>query len=177
MKKEAHQISLFKRGSINTIPLEEFKEATAKRRPRRAEKKLMDDIIRVAFSMGLPCIHVENFCGNTFVPFCDEHRVPMVCPKCGRVRPVTCRHVLNRHLAGHFDIIGVAWAIETKHKTTKVIRQDPALDPRQEIKQILYTLSDIPTAVINEDTLDRLLPFFKSLIAAKSGRMEQALKS
>jgi hypothetical protein len=173
MKPEARQISLFKRGSINTVPLEEFKELTKRRRPRKVERKLMDDIIRVAFSMGLPCIHIENFCGNTFVPMCDVHHRPMVCPVCQQVRTVTCRKILNKHLAGHFDIIGIAWTIETKRKTTKIKHQDPELDPRQEIKHILYKLTGVPAAVINEDTLDNLMPFLRSVLENRQRQQKE----
>lgn len=119
MRRE-RQLSLF--GS-NTVSLEDYKKLllTGTRR-KQIERKFMKDIIKSANALDLPAIHIEYFCGNKFYPTCSGAKnnphppVRAICPKCGKTVLAVCTNRINRGLAGQFDILGISWAIETKHK-------------------------------------------------------------
>jgi acetyltransferase-like isoleucine patch superfamily enzyme len=122
----------------------------------------MDEIMGWASSMGLPCIHIENFCGNRF-----NH----VCSRCGKLDLVCCHKIINAQLAGHHDIIGIAWTIETKHKVNKIKKQDPKLSPQQSFKSLVYSVSDIPSVSVNEDNAADAFRFLQSLSKAGKNNM------
>lgn len=73
--------------------------------PAPLERDFMREVQRYAASLGLPSVHIENYCGNAF---------NVVCPCCGHSTLAHCRKTLNRDLAGYPDLIGVSWGIETK---------------------------------------------------------------
>lgn len=128
----------------------------------------MNDIIRAAFSMGLPCIHIEYYCGNKFYPSCSGTKenphepANAICPTCGEPVLAECTNVLNKNLKGHYDIIGIAWAIETKHKINKGA-QDATLDPAQSIRRYLYDLKGVPNISANESNDKEVLAFLYSI--------------
>lgn len=144
------QVGLF--GDSNTISPEALKAAQPARRGK-PEKKLMNDIMKIARrTYALPCIHLEYYCGNHF---------NLSCPKCGHVQLATCHNTINRHLAGHYDIIGIAWAIETKHKVNKG-PQDAKPSPRQHDRALTYDLHHIPHIAVNESHTQQLIDFLST---------------
>lgn len=135
-------------------PTEE--EKPPRRPPSQPERSLMQRIQKRAADIGLPSVHIQNFCGNKFYPQCTGTSLSphpperLICPICKRPVLATCRAILNSHLAGQFDILGIAWAIETKHRTTKRKPQAPKPSPGQQNHALLYRLHGIPHIMANE---------------------------
>ena len=129
MKKDSIQTSLFKpKKESNLVSIEKYKEmCETKHKRKQHEKKYMADIMKLARSLNLPCIHIEHFCGNKFFPTCSGSKkrphkeTKLICPICHRPVIATCVNRINKNLAGHFDILGISWAIETKHKKNILI--------------------------------------------------------
>jgi hypothetical protein len=65
----------------------------------------MADLMRMARALGLPCLHLEYYCGNKFF---------VQCPDCGRKILAECHKSNNADAAGLPDILGIAWGLETK---------------------------------------------------------------
>lgn len=150
-KKLGVQESLFPQEQ-NLVTLEEYKNMGGKR--KQHEKKFMKEVMEAAFALDLPCIHIEYFCGNKFYATCDscstkQNRVRAVCPSCHRPVVVTCHNRINKHLAGHHDILGIDWAIETKHKINKG-KQSAKGDIGQQIKSVIYDACAVPNITVNE---------------------------
>jgi len=167
-EKKAIQTSLFKK-ETNLVSIEEFKTLCEKNVTRKQhEKKLMNDLMDIAKSLGLPCIHIEHFCGNKFYPTCsgpkyNTHKeVKAICPICKKTVLAHCLNRINKKLAGNFDIIGIAWAIETKHKVNKG-KQNPKLDPRQKRKKNFYKSFGVPYLVVNESGVQKGFDFLREL--------------
>jgi hypothetical protein len=82
-------------------------ETKPKRKPAHTplEKNFMQGIMDYASKLGLPNLHVENYCGNSFYS---------VCECCGHKQLVTCRATNNKNLAGMPDILFVKAGIEVK---------------------------------------------------------------
>ena len=176
-KKEAIQTNLFKK-ERNLVSLEEFKaicESNASK--TQHEKKLMEDMMRIAKSLGLPCVHIEHFCGNKFYPVCSgskarPHRpTKAICPVCRRNILAHCLNRINKGLAGHFDILGISWAMETKHKINKG-KQKAKLDPRQEKKEMVYNSFGVPCIAINESGAQKGFDFLRNV----AGKFKEFLK-
>jgi hypothetical protein len=163
------QQDLFAR-ELNFVPLSEYLDSV---KPVQHEKKFMRSIMDTAKKMNLPCIHVDYFCGNKFYATCDPcsqlahkrnpgaPRVQAVCSRCHKPVVVTCLNRLNKRLAGHYDILGIDWAIETKHKTTKKKNSPAKLSPRQQVKDIVYDLLDVPHIAVHEGNQDLLWNFLQ----------------
>jgi len=166
------QTELFPGRVMNEVSLADFKETVKRKKPKQHEKKFMDDLMGVAFSMDLPCIHIKQFCGNTFVPTCTGTKfhthapAPAVCPVCRQTVKAVCLKRTNAHLAGHWDILGISWAIETKHKIS-IGPQVAVLDPGQQFKGLLYKLTDIPAIAVNESQNMEAYSFLRDLSNAK----------
>ncbi len=127
----------------------------------------MNKVIETAFALDLPCIHIEYFCGNRFYATCDRcssksHRVRAVCPQCHRPVVVTCLNRINKHLAGHHDILGIEWAIETKHKINKG-KQKAKGNVTQQIKGVLYDHCAIPNITVNEADEQEIFNFLRTV--------------
>ena len=164
-KKIKEQVDLFPQ-ELNRVSLEDYKAMS--RKPVQHEKKFMGDIIETAFKLDLPCIHIKYFCGNTFYATCGHcsnergQKIIAICPVCGRKVLVTCLNRLNRDLAGHFDLLGVDWAIELKHKTNKG-PQEAKPAPAQFFKSCLYDVCNIPNLTANEDDSLKVYRFLREL--------------
>ncbi len=170
MKKRAkrnEQISLFPRDK-NMVSLEEYKEMVSNKKPKQHEKKFMNSIIQVANTMDLPAIHIEYFCGNKFYPTCSGSRyvkhapTRAICPTCHKPVLAVCVNRINKGLSGNFDILGIEWAIETKHKINKG-EQDAKLSPRQIVKKNLYDSTNIPNIAINESDNQLAFDFLRAI--------------
>lgn len=158
IKKQNKQTSLFQEDS-NLISMEEFKKISAKR--TQHEKKFMGDLIKAAYSMGLPCFHIDYYCGNKFYARCSCNASgdsPVFCSFCNKPILVECHNTLNKNLSGHFDIIGIGWAIETKHKINKG-KQTPKESSRQKIKKEVYEKMGVPNIIVNESGNQEALTF------------------
>lgn len=138
----------------NMVSLEEFKKVRS--RPRQHEKKFMADIMQIARSLGLPCLHIEYFCGNKFYAICEDctkrknYRVEAKCPCCGKRVLAHCINRINKRLTHEFDIVGIEWGIETKHKINK--REQKAIGKiGQQIRGFEYDGSGTPHITINEE--------------------------
>ena len=94
-----------KRSALQTTLFPDAPRPVHKPEPGPAEADFMQELQRLAVNMDQPSIHIENYCGNSFYS---------VCSLCGHRDLVTCRHTINKHLAGYPDIIGISWGIETK---------------------------------------------------------------
>jgi hypothetical protein len=168
MPKKKLQIELFPGKVMNEVSLEEFKESVKRKKPKQHEKKFMDDLMGVAFSLDLPCIHIKQFCGNTFIPTCSGSKFHphapalAVCPVCHQNVKATCLKRTNSHLAGHWDILGISWAIETKHKIN-IGPQGAKLSPGQQFKGLLYNVTNIPALAVNESQNMEAFNFLKTL--------------
>lgn len=124
------------------------------------EKKLMLDLLAAASALGLPAIHIQNFCGNHF---------KVSCPHCGNSVVAHCKKILNANLKGHHDIIGIAWTIETKHKTTKLKPQDAAPSLFQNlVQESFYKRKGIPTLLVNESNAEEAIAFLRKLADARN---------
>ena len=149
------------------------KEAGKRKKPIQHEKKYMEDIIKTAFALGLPCIHIKQHCGNKFGVFCSGNEkkpheiIQIKCPICNEVAIATCFKKLNTHLKGEWDILGIAWAIETKHKRNKG-KQKAELSVEQELKGKMYSYANVPTLVVNEAQNVEAYKFLKG-IAERNG--------
>ena len=162
------QQSMFCRES-NMVSMEEYRKIAGKEHKRtRHEKKFMSGIIEVAHALDLPCVHIEYFCGNKFYPTCTgrgSHKhapARAICPTCGRPVLAICVNRINKGLAGHYDILGIDWALETKHKTNKG-KQKAKGDRGQRIKSSLYETTKVPHLVVNEDDEEEIWQFLKGL--------------
>lgn len=154
-KKNGVQQSIFRK-ELNLVPIEEYREmATTGKKKTAHERKFMNSTIKTAFALDLPCIHIEYFCGNKFYPTCSgtgsqKHKsIRAICPTCGKDVLAICVNRINKGLAGHFDILGVEWAIETKHKINKG-EQEAKPEGSQIFKNILYDVVEIPHIIANE---------------------------
>lgn len=160
-KKNNLQTSLF---PSNFVSMEEYKKGI---KPTQHEKAFMNGIIKAARSMGLPCFHIEYYCGNKFYANCScTPNLPATCKRCGRPILAHCHNRLNKHLAGHFDIVGLSWAIETKHKINKG-KQTAKGTERQEKKKETYDDAQIPNIIINESDDKEALSFLQTLSERK----------
>jgi len=170
MKKDSVQQSLFG-VEKNRVSLEDYKKSVSKK-PKQHEKVYMNSLIKTATSMDLPCIHIEYFCGNKFYPTCKGTRFAphketrAICPCCGKPVLATCINRINKGLAGHYDIIGVEWAIESKHKINKG-KQVAKPSIRQSIKELYYDCMGVPNIIVNESDEQIAFNFLKTLHNSK----------
>lgn len=167
-KKEAVQQHLFGQEQ-NRVTIEEYREMASGINKRKAhEKKFMNTIIETAFSLDLPCVHIEYFCGNKFFPTCSgqgKHKHPpvrAVCPVCKQPVLAICVNRINKGLAGHFDILGIGWAIETKHKVNKGA-QEAKPDKTQVPKSALYQITEVPHLTANESNEQEVFTFLRGI--------------
>ena len=148
------QTSFLRKPERNLVSLEEFKK-TVSEKPKQHEKKFMNDIMRIAASFDLPCIHIQYYCGNKFFPTCSGTKTKphkptrAFCPVCQKPILAVCTNRINRGLSGHYDILGISWAIETKHKVNKG-KQKIKLADNQKNREIIYDIYNIPNIAINE---------------------------
>lgn len=126
------------------------------------EKKLMNDVIEAATKIGLPCIHIQYYCGNKFYPKCKCGGM-VICSKCGKPVLVECHNLLNKELSGLPDVLGIAWAIETKHKINKVKKQKLKLAQNQDKMFNAIRGIGIPALIINEDNADEAFKFLMQM--------------
>jgi len=168
VNKNGVQQSMFCRDS-NMVSIEEYRELVEKKHNRTShEKKFMSGIIEVAHALDLPCVHIEYFCGNKFYPTCTgrfgHKHAPAraICPICGEAVLAVCVNRINKGLAGHYDILGIDWAMETKHKINKG-KQRAKGDKGQKIKSVLYETTKVPHLVVNEDDDEKIWKFLKDL--------------
>ena len=162
-KKGGVQVSMFP--ETNMVSLEDYKKSA--RKPVQHEKKFMNSVMQVARTLDLPCLHLDYFCGNKFYATCincsnNSHQVRAVCPVCHKPVLVTCLNRINKHLAGHYDILGLEWAIETKHKINKG-KQVAKNAPRQENKSFFYNQCSIPNITVNESDDQEIFDFLRKL--------------
>lgn len=164
MKRRKQDPNLFP--DQNMMSLEEFKKTRS--RPKQHEKKFMKDIMQIAKSMGLPCLHIEYFCGNKFYATCDvcskkqNQPVRAVCPCCGKKVLAHCLNRINKSLTHEFDIVGIRWGIETKHKINKGAQKARGTIGQQ-IKGLEYDSAGIPHLIINEDDAQQAYNFLEAL--------------
>jgi len=145
-----NQLSLF---GDNTVSMEDYKRSLLKGKRRKEEKKLMDDIVSAAASLDLPSVHIEYYCGNKFYPTCSGKRkqphapARAICPVCKKPVLAVCTNRINRGLVGQFDILGVSWAIETKHKRNKG-RQVATLSATKKLIVPWYESLKVPDTIV-----------------------------
>ena len=95
MKRQGLQYDLFGDAPRTASKLE----------PKPLEAAFMTDLMKMARSMGLECLHLQTYHENSFYSTCSA---------CGHRDLVTCRKPVNAEYTGWPNIIGVRWAIETK---------------------------------------------------------------
>jgi len=133
----------------NVVSREEYLSASKKRAERKQrEKVFMNDISR--FLSSFPHIHIEYYCGNKFWVEC----------KCGNKILAECHKVNNAKNAGAPDLIGIAWAIETKHK---VHGKNTKLAPAQDAFRHKLESMKIPFLKLDETNADEILNFISLL--------------
>ncbi len=163
-RRKPNQVNMFP--DSNMMSLEEYKKRNGKR--IQHEKILMKDMMRIAKSLDLPCIHIEYFCGNKFYAVCQtcskKSPVYAVCPCCGKRVLAHCVNRINKHLSGQYDILGIEWGMETKHKINKG-KQDAkrGKSMRQQIQGLVYDLDGVPHLTINEDDVQRGFEFLQTI--------------
>lgn len=168
-EKDGIQQSIF-RTEENLVSIEEYREMAAGINKRKAhEKKWMNTIIETAFALDLPAVHVEYFCGNKFFPTCTggkgKKKHPprrAICPTCGSEVLAICVNRINKGLTGHFDILGIGWAIETKHKVNKGA-QEARPDKTQVPKSALYEITCVPHLTVNESNEQEVFNFLRTI--------------
>lgn len=134
------QLSLFDE-SFADIP----RNAPPSKSKIQREKKFMRVLQSTCEDMKLPAIHIRNYCGNTFY---------YTCPSCQNSSLVVCNNILNKHLYGHYDLLGISWAIETKHKTNKGKQSaSKQLSQSQKLKHSFYDYYNVPYIFANESDL------------------------
>lgn len=169
--RKRNQTSLFP--DQNMMSLEDYKKNRTK--PKQHEKKFMQDIMQIAKSLGLPCLHIEYFCGNKFYARCDECSrkrkkvVEAKCPCCGKRVLAHCVNRINKILTHEYDIVGVGWGIETKHKINKGPQMARGTIGQQ-IRGLEYDMEGIPHLTINEDDAQLALEFLNTLRKAKRAK-------
>lgn len=135
------QFSLFD-DSLSDVPSRDAQPSPSR---IQREKKLMLSLQSTCEDLKLPAIHIRNYCGNTF--YHD-------CPSCKKSSLVVCNNILNKHLYGHYDLLGISWAIETKHKKNKgkqsALNQ---LSNSQKLKHSFYDRYNVPYIFVNESDL------------------------
>jgi hypothetical protein len=132
--------------------------------------------MELAEHLGLQCVHISTYCGHRFYQACDgggTHAPTLpVCPECGKTPLSVCNNIVNPKMAGHYDVLGVSWAIELKSKVNKGPER-VALKPHQEGMGLVYDSFKVPSTVGNEDSIDEI---FKFLTKQKTFK-EESLKS
>jgi hypothetical protein len=152
--RKINQLSLF--GFPDTP-----EKAKAKRGRTQHEKAFMKDIMDAAQKLNLPCTHIDYFCGNKFYVRCDCGEIA-ICRKCGKKVLAKCNNVINKGLHHLPDIIGIAWTIETKHKTTKKKQTPKASEGQEKVLESLHIIG-VPALVVNEDNSEEALKFLTTI--------------
>lgn len=153
MKRQALQISLFP-----DIP-----RTATKPEPGPLEADFMNEVKELAEKMGLPSLHIENFCGNKFFPKCSCGG-SAVCSVCGKPVLAHCRKRNNTGNAGTPDLIGIAWAVELKRDRNQ--RGEPCA-PSIRQKTTMEKLHDhgVPVMLAHPGNLSEVISFLKTISA------------
>lgn len=150
---DAKQISFLP--GTNTV-----KSITFKKPPLELEKKFMKQLQDVAYKLGLPCLHIEYYCGNKFY---------VKCSKCGHPTLATCHKRNNTENVGQPDLIGIAWTIETKRDRNK--RGDAEkTTPIQDLVMRLLKEAGIPGIVANPAKMQEAIDFLQKLAREKKAK-------
>lgn len=155
-KKQQIQLDLFGQVAENSSA-GALKESSPNR--IQHEKKYMLEIMSAAKKLGLSCLHVKNYCGNKF---------NVVCTKCGNKTLATCHKILNPEAKGHYDIIGIAWCVETKHKINKGKQVAKGSKLQKDISDE-YKKNGIPHIIANESDHQTVLNFLYRIANNNSG--------
>jgi hypothetical protein len=133
------------------------KSVVFKRPPLELENKFMKQLQAVAYQLGLPCLHIEYYCGNKFY---------VKCSKCGHRELATCHKRNNTENVGQPDLIGIAWTIETKRDRNK--RGDAEkTTPIQDLVAKLLQEAGIPGMVANPAKMQEAVDFLQRLSKQK----------
>jgi hypothetical protein len=121
--------------------------------PKQEEAVFMRQLQDAARLMGLPSIHLSYYCGNRFYK---------KCPHCGHVELVTCNKTNNGENAGHGDLIGIAWEIETKRDRNQAGDPFEPTDCQTATHEALRK-AGIPVMVSHPGNLQATIQFLKNL--------------
>ena len=125
--------------------------------PRQQEKKFMEGLQQAASMLGLPCIHVEYYCGNKFYVKCSH---------CGHLELATCNKRNNVQNSGHGDLIGIKWEIECKRDRNQ---RGDAFEPtdRQSATHEALRRHGVPVMVAHPGNLQEAVSFLQWLSKGK----------
>jgi len=184
-KRSPQQLSLFGTATISKenggFSTYQPARSAGRKKPQQIENNFRKDIEHAAAAMDLPCIHIEYFCGNKFIPKCERMVLPglgqsyhtcggtAICSKCGRPILAHCKKTNNNSLAGQPDIIGVAWAIETKCARNKK-GEGFKPTPEQQATLSYYQKKNIPVLLVSTAQSDEAVQFLRQLSIKKTGK-------
>jgi hypothetical protein len=125
----------------------------------------MHQVKELAEKMGLPSVHIENYCGNKFSPKCSCGG-EAVCSVCGKPVLAHCRKRNNTGSIGTPDLIGIAWAIEFKRDRNQ--RGEP-FEPsiRQKTKMERLHNQGVPVMLLYPGNLTNAINFLKNIQKGK----------
>ncbi len=137
--------SLYKKIKMTQTDLFNLLKKKVKKKRRQVEDKFRNSIQDFLKLIKVPFVHINYYCGNKFY-----HR----CPHCHKFSVVSCNKINNLANAGHFDILGIAWAIETKTFKRKTVVQD-----NQKLRQQDYLNAGIPSLICHDRQTRTILDF------------------
>jgi len=141
MKRQALQTTLFP-----DLPRTAFKPE-----PGPMEKDFMDEVRRLAGSMGLPSVHIEYFCNNKFF---------VECPCCGHKTLAHCRKSNNKENAGLPDLMGIRFGLEVKRNGF-----EPSVLQTETIERLRK--AGIPCLVVSPGNQSEAVKFLKTFSEIK----------
>ena len=139
--------------ALQTTLFPDLPRPALKPEPAPLEKDFMRQVKDLAEKMGLPSVHIENYCGNKFYSTCSH---------CGHSDLVTCRKRNNTGNAGAPDLIGIQWAIELKRDRNQ---RGEAFEPsiRQKTQMEKLSGQGIPVMVASPGNVAEALHFLNEL--------------
>jgi len=142
-----------RRPEFQTSLFPELPRPALKPEPAPLEKDFMRQVKDLAEKMGLPSVHIENYCGNKFF---------VECPICGNKTLATCRKRNNTGNAGTPDLIGIEWAIELKRDRNQ---RGEAFEPSIRQKSQMEKLSGlgVPVMVASPGNINEAINFLKNI--------------
>jgi hypothetical protein len=150
-----------RKANLQTTLFPDIPQNAPKPAPGPLEVAFMNEVKELAEKLGLPALHIENYCGNKFFPKCSCGG-SAVCSVCGKPVLAHCRKRNNTGNAGTPDLIGISWAVECKRDRNQ---RGDSFAPSIRQKTTMEKLHDqgIPVVVGNLARMNEVENFLKAI--------------